>query len=92
MPNNDPPEKRKHPNDPLHGINLKTMLTELVEFYGWDDLAFRIRINCFAKNPSIKSSLTFLRKTFWAREKVENLYKHYLMFDHPSKTSPNQEN
>lgn len=87
MPDQTPPEKRQHPNDPLHGINLKTMLTELVEFYGWEDLAFRIRINCFARDPSIKSSLTFLRKTFWAREKVENLYKHYLLFEKESDSS-----
>jgi len=74
----DDPKKRSHPNDPLHGIKLETMLNELVDYYGWDDLAFRIKINCFANNPNIKSSLKFLRKTFWAREKVVKLYKHYL--------------
>ena len=72
------PKKREHPNDPLHGVKLETMLNELVEEYGWEDLAFRIRINCFANNPSIKSSLKFIRKTFWARDKVEDLYKQFL--------------
>ena len=65
-------------NDPLHGITLERMLTELVDAYGWDDLAFRIKINCFSSNPSIKSSLKFLRKTPWARNKVEILYKQFL--------------
>lgn len=65
-------------NDPLHGITLERMLTELVNEYGWEDLAFRIRINCFSRDPSIKSSLKFLRKTFWARAKVEDLYKIHL--------------
>ena len=71
-------EKREHPNDPLHGVKLETMLSELVEHYGWEDMACRIRINCFAKDPSIKSSLKFLRKTPWARNKVEKLYLHFL--------------
>ncbi|AWL08258.1 DNA-binding protein [Aquirufa nivalisilvae] len=61
-------------NDPLHGKTLAFIMEQLVERYGWDELARRIRINCFAINPSIKSSLTFLRKTPWARQKVENLY------------------
>ncbi|EDY82001.1 hypothetical protein VDG1235_1621 [Verrucomicrobiia bacterium DG1235] len=60
--------------DPMHGKSLKAMLTELVERYGWDELASRISINCFAVNPSLDSSLKFLRKTFWARNKVEDLY------------------
>jgi RNA recognition motif-containing protein len=60
--------------DPLHGITLKALLTELVEIYGWEELARRIRIKCFAKGPSINSSLKFLRKTPWARNKVEMLY------------------
>ena len=60
--------------DPLHGITLKALLTELVEIYGWEELARRIRIKCFAKDPSINSSLKFLRKTPWARNKVEMLY------------------
>jgi len=61
-------------NNPLHGITLQALLTELVEHYGWDELAARININCFKKDPSIKSSLKFLRKTPWAREKVEQFY------------------
>jgi uncharacterized protein (DUF2132 family) len=64
----------KH-NDPLHGVTLEMVLTRLVEKYGWVEMARRIRINCFAKDPSIKSSLTFLRRTPWAREKVEALYR-----------------
>lgn len=60
--------------DPLHGITLKMMLEELYEYYGWEDLGFQINIRCFTHNPSIKSSLTFLRKTPWARQKVEALY------------------
>ena len=62
------------PNNPLHGKTLEMILNELVDFYGWAQLAYLIRINCFANDPSIKSSLTFLRKTPWARTKVEDLY------------------
>ena len=62
------------PNNPLHGVTLKEMLQFLVEKYGWEELNDRIKINCFYSNPTIKSSLTFLRKTPWAREKVEKLY------------------
>lgn len=61
-------------NDPLHGKTLEMILTQLVDHYGWEELGHRIRINCFISNPSIKSSLTFLRKTPWARQKVEALY------------------
>jgi len=60
--------------DPLHGKTLEAILTELVAHFGWDTLGEMIRINCFNSNPSIKSSLTFLRKTPWARKKVEDLY------------------
>jgi uncharacterized protein (DUF2132 family) len=60
--------------DPLHGITLQTVLEKLVEYYGFDTLSELIKIKCFTDNPSIKSSLTFLRKTDWARKKVENLY------------------
>ena len=63
-----------NPNNPLHGIKLEMILNSLVEEYGWDELADRINIRCFYNNPSIKSSLTFLRKTPWARKKVEDLY------------------
>lgn len=61
-------------NDPLHGKTLKAIIEELVAFYGFDTLAELINIKCFKENPSIKSSLTFLRKTEWARKKVEELY------------------
>lgn len=60
--------------NPLHGLTLKEILEKLVEHFGWDGLDSQIRINCFAVNPSINSSLKFLRKTAWAREKVEALY------------------
>lgn len=63
-----------HPNNPLHGITLEAILTTLVAQLGWEGLAKRIDIRCFKSEPSIKSSLTFLRKTPWAREKVEALY------------------
>lgn len=62
------------PKNPLHGVTLEALLTELVAHYGWDGLAQRVDIRCFKSDPSIKSSLTFLRKTPWAREKVETLY------------------
>ncbi len=62
------------PNNPLHGVTLETVVTQLVEHYGWEELGDRIRINCFISDPSIKSSLKFLRKTPWAREKVEALF------------------
>lgn len=61
-------------NDPLHGKTLESILEFLHEQYGWEELSYHININCFKENPSIKSSLTFLRKTPWAREKVERLY------------------
>ncbi|WP_126454483.1 VF530 family DNA-binding protein [Sulfuriflexus mobilis] len=61
-------------NNPLHGVTLETVLTQLVERYGWEDLGRTISIKCFTHEPSIKSSLKFLRKTPWAREKVEALY------------------
>lgn len=61
-------------NNPLHGITLEMILNHLVAHFGWEELGSRININCFNSNPSIKSSLTFLRKTPWAREKVERLY------------------
>lgn len=60
--------------DPLHGKTLQMILEHLVNYYGWDHLGIKINIRCFNENPSIKSSLTFLRKTPWARKKVEELY------------------
>ena len=62
------------PNNPLHGITLKTIVEDLVARRGWADLASRIRIRCFTYDPSVKSSLKFLRKTEWARKQVEELY------------------
>ncbi len=60
--------------DPLHGMTLQAILERLVAQYGWEELGQKIRIRCFQSDPSVKSSLTFLRKTPWAREKVEKLY------------------
>jgi uncharacterized protein (DUF2132 family) len=65
---------QEQPNNPLHGKTLEMILKELVAKYGWAELGYRIRINCFLDNPSIASSLKFLRKTPWARKKVEDLY------------------
>ncbi|MCB1103491.1 MAG: DUF2132 domain-containing protein [Cephaloticoccus sp.] len=65
-------------HDPLHGVTLERLLTELVESYGWDELAAQIDIRCFKYDPSIKSSLQFLRRTPWARAKVEQLYLRHL--------------
>lgn len=62
------------PNNPLHGITLETIVVSLVDHYGWEVLGDKIRINCFRSDPSVKSSLKFLRKTPWARTQVENLY------------------
>ena len=61
-------------NNPLHGITMKTIVEELVLRYGWGELGQKIRIKCFIEKPSVNSSLTFLRKTPWAREKVEKYY------------------
>lgn len=61
-------------NDPLHGITLENLLTVLVERHGWAELGRRVPVRCFLFDPSIKSSLTFLRRTPWARAKVEQLY------------------
>ena len=66
--------ENNHQNNPLHGITLQKIVEDLVAFYGFDTLGELIKIKCFTENPSIKSSLTFLRKTDWARTKVENLY------------------
>ncbi|MBK1724269.1 VF530 family DNA-binding protein [Thiocystis violacea] len=64
----------EQPNNPLHGLTLANIVTRLVEYYGWDGMAQRVDINCFKSDPSVKSSLKFLRKTQWARVKVEDLY------------------
>lgn len=65
---------KEQPNNPLHGVKLADILEFLVETYGWEELGSMINIRCFQIDPSIKSSLKFLRKTPWAREKVEQLY------------------
>ncbi len=64
--------------DPLHGKTLEAIVTELVAHYGWEELSQLININCFKSKPSVKSSLTFLRKTDWARKKTESLYLYML--------------
>lgn len=65
---------KEQPNNPLHGVKLAEILQYLIAAYGWEELSLTIKINCFKSNPTIKSSLKFLRKTPWARTKVENLY------------------
>lgn len=64
----------QQPNNPLHGLTLEAIVTQLAEHYGWDGLAWKININCFKSDPSVKSSLKFLRRTPWARQQVEDLY------------------
>jgi len=64
----------KQKNNPLHGVTLEKVITRLVEHYGWEKLAEKVNINCFKNDPAVKSSLKFLRKTPWARDKVEKLY------------------
>ena len=65
------PSPSHHPRDPLHGVKLETIVNLLVAKFGWEEMGARIPIRCFQMNPSVKSSLTFLRKTEWARKKVE---------------------
>jgi uncharacterized protein (DUF2132 family) len=67
---------KDQPNNPLHGVKLVDVLEYLTQKYTWEELANQVNINCFKSNPSIKSSLAFLRRTPWAREKVERLYLH----------------
>jgi len=67
---------QSHPNDPLHGVTLETVLRTLVDRYGWPRMAERIPVRCFMFDPTIKSSLTFLRKTPWARKRLEDWYVH----------------
>ena len=66
--------KDQQPNNPLHGVTLEMILARLLEKYGWEKMGRKIKIQCFVSEPSIKSSLVFLRKTPWARKKVEDLY------------------
>lgn len=77
-------------NNPLHGIKLEAIITDLVERYGWEELGQRINIRCFTHDPSVKSSLQFLRKTPWARDKVEYLYlkANKLLLPPPKADSP----
>jgi uncharacterized protein (DUF2132 family) len=67
----------RQPIDPLHGVTLEMILTQLVEHYGWEEMGRTVRIKCFTNDPSVKSSLQFLRRTPWARSKVESLYLRY---------------
>lgn len=80
-------QPKSQANNPLHGITLEQILNQLVDYYSWIGLGNLIKINCFTKDPSIKSSLTFLRKTPWARAEVEALYIDSL--DKPNFKTPN---
>ena len=71
----------QQPTDPLHGVTLKAILTDLVAEYGWEEMGKRIDIRCFTQTPSVASSLKFLRRTPWARDKVEDLYLRWKMED-----------
>jgi uncharacterized protein (DUF2132 family) len=68
------PEHRS--KDPLHGVTLEMVVTRLVERYGWENLAKRVKVKCFSNDPSVKSSLVFFRRTPWARKEIEDLYRH----------------
>jgi len=81
-------DKQTQINNPLHGITLEKMITDLVEHYGWGELGIYVRIRCFNSDPSVKSSLKFLRKTPWARTKVENLYLEMLREKEPAEKKP----
>lgn len=72
----------EQPNNPLHGITLERMVKELYDKFGWEGLGYHIRVNCFLNNPSLKSSLKFLRKTPWARAKLEQLYLDRIVSEH----------
>lgn len=78
---------QSQPNNPLHGVTLKAMLTYLVDEYGWERLGERINIHCFNHEPSINSSLKFLRKTDWARAKVERLYTYSVSYERRRRNS-----
>lgn len=78
-------------NDPMHGKTLKAMLEELVDKLGWEELAAKISINCFANDPSIKSSLNFLRKTHWARAKLESVYRESIGLKPLAKKPPRED-
>tara|TARA_B110000114_G_C14769333_1_gene268077 strand:+ start:113 stop:511 length:399 start_codon:yes stop_codon:yes gene_type:complete len=85
----DSQSKNQQPNNPLHGLTLEAVVTQLVESYGFPYLAERVKINCFKSDPSIKSSLKFLRRTLWAREQVEKLYvAKFSKAGHPPQYNP----
>ncbi len=75
----------EQPRNPLHGVKLEQIVTDLVDEFGWEALAEQVNVNCFRANPSIKSSLKFLRKTQWARDKVESLYVYAIVRGKPLK-------
>jgi uncharacterized protein (DUF2132 family) len=77
---NPDPAPRSHPRDPLHGVTLETILKTLVEKHGWEEMGRYIPVRCFLFDPSVKSSLTFLRKTPWARQKVEEWYAGEILY------------
>lgn len=82
-------QPKSQASNPLHGVTLEQIINQLVDYYSWIGLGNLIKINCFTKDPSVKSSLTFLRKTPWARAEVEALYIASL--DKPNFNSPNIE-
>lgn len=85
----DSQSEHQQPNNPLHGLTLEAVVTQLVESYGFPYLAERVKINCFKSDPSIKSSLKFLRRTLWAREQVEKLYvAKFAKAGHPPRHKP----
>ena len=73
----------EQPSNPLHGVKLEQLVTDLVDTFGWETLAEQVNVNCFRDNPSVKSSLKFLRKTPWARDKVESLYVYAIVRGKP---------
>jgi len=79
-PSNPGPTDRNHPRDPLHGVTLETIVKALVEKHGWEEMGRYIPVRCFLFDPSVKSSLTFLRKTPWARQKVEEWYAGEILY------------
>lgn len=86
----DEKEVRQQPNNPLHGITLEKILTTLRAHYSWKELNQRVELNCFFCHPSIKSSLTFLRKNDWARKKVEKLYMELIASLEADSTAQNE--
>ncbi|MEP6668779.1 MAG: VF530 family protein [Chthoniobacter sp.] len=76
-----------HPRDPLHGVTLETIVTQLAQRHGWEEMGYRIPVRCFLNDPSVKSSLTFLRKTPWARKRVEEWFAAEAA-EHPPELPP----